>query len=123
MSRFQFESEAEVQQLKNAVKSSGLQIQQLKNYVTDLESKIIQSMDSEHAIYLIGGFDGKSWLSSLDSFSPSMDFLVPRKSMSTVRSYASAAALDGNLYVFGGRGGSLWFNTGTKGFLFFTRYC
>jgi len=111
---FQFESELEMQQLRNVVKDSGAQIQQLKNCVNELESKLVRSVGSENVIYLIGGFNGKSWLSALHSFAPLTDILMPLKSMGSVRAYASAAALDGNLFVFGGGDGSSWFDTGAK---------
>lgn len=107
----QFESELEIQRLRNVVKDSGEEIHQLKGCVTELESKIMRSVRPENVIYLIGGFNGKSWLSALDSFSPSMDILMPLKPMGAARSYASAAALNGNFYVFGGGNGSSWFNT------------
>ncbi|XP_020275209.1 uncharacterized protein LOC109849752 isoform X2 [Asparagus officinalis] len=107
----QMESEQEVQRLQNVVRCSGVEIQQLKSCVKELESKIMRSMESQNAIYLLGGFNGESWLSTLDSFSPSMDVLMPLKPMDSARAYASAAVLNGNFYVFGGGDGTTWFNT------------
>lgn len=108
----QFESEHEIQRLRNVVTGSGEEIQQLKCCVKELESKIMRSVrPGNNVIYLIGGFNGKSWLAALDSFSPSMDILMPLKPMGAARSYASAAALNDNFYVFGGGDGSSWFNT------------
>ncbi|KAJ8570768.1 hypothetical protein K7X08_037740 [Anisodus acutangulus] len=63
------------------------------------------------SIFLVGGYDGVSWLSTLESYSPSNDVLKSLKPMNSVRSYASVAKLCGELYVFGGRTGRLWFDT------------
>lgn len=122
----QVESYQEIQLLKNQLWCSDRKIGMLEDRVKELESKIDpsklvdESLDkfvkqylcSEDAIYLIGGFDGRCWLSALDSFSPSLDIMTPLKSMSTAREYASAVSLDGNLFIFGGRSGSSWFDTG-----------
>nr|XP_016436437.1 PREDICTED: uncharacterized protein LOC107762580 [Nicotiana tabacum] len=63
------------------------------------------------SIILAGGYDGVSWLSTLESYSLSNDVLKSLKPMSSVRSYASVAKLCGELYVFGGGTGSLWYDT------------
>ncbi|XP_078445040.1 influenza virus NS1A-binding protein [Wolffia australiana] len=65
----------------------------------------------DSSVYIIGGFDGDSWLSSLDSYSLSLDLMTPLCPMTSARSYASATSLDGSLYVFGGGDGSLWYDT------------
>jgi hypothetical protein len=70
------------------------------------------------SIFLIGGYNGVTWLSSLDSFSPKKDILVPLTSMGSPRSYASVAAMEGCVFVFGGGDGSSWYNTGTLIFQF-----
>ncbi|KAG9445436.1 hypothetical protein H6P81_016776 [Aristolochia fimbriata] len=62
-------------------------------------------------IFLIGGYNGNSWLSTLDTYSPSEDLLVSLRPMSNIRSYASASALNGDIYIFGGGDGSLWYDT------------
>lgn len=110
--------------LRNAFKDAGSKIQLLQDRIEELESKsalvvdespdksIEQYFGSEDVIYLIGGFNGHSWLSALDCFSPTFNILTPLKPMSCARSYASAAALDGLLYVFGGGDGDSWFNSG-----------
>ncbi|KAG6640261.1 hypothetical protein I3843_10G153000 [Carya illinoinensis] len=68
-------------------------------------------LDPNESIYLIGGYDGESWLSSLNSYHPSQDMIKSLKPMSTVRSYSSAAQLKGELYVFGGGNGYVWYDT------------
>ncbi|XP_008804154.1 uncharacterized protein LOC103717508 [Phoenix dactylifera] len=122
----QTESDQEIQHLRNVIEDSGRKIQQLKDRVEELESKlnpskylvdgissnsVKQYLSLEKVIYLIGGFNGISWLSSLDSFSPSRDTLTPLKQMGCARSYASAAALNDNIFVFGGGDGNSWFHT------------
>lgn len=125
----QTESDQEIQHLRDVIEDSGRKTQQLNDQVEELESKlnpskylvdgtssnsVKQYLSSEKVIYLIGGFNGTSWLSALDSFSPSKDTLTPLKQMGCARSYAAAAALNDNIFVFGGGDGNSWFHTGTK---------
>lgn len=121
---FQAEQDREMDLLRNAVTDAERKIQLLQDQVEELESKIVpsiapivESLDKsieQHVglIYLIGGFDGCSWLSTLDGFSPSLNIITPLKSMSSARSYASAVSLDSSIYVFGGGDGHLWFDSG-----------
>lgn len=69
-------------------------------------------LDQTESIYLVGGYDGESWLSTLDSYFPFEDVIKSFKPMKSVRSYASVAWLNSELYVFGGGDGSMWYNTG-----------
>lgn len=80
----------------------------------ELESKLVDEVQSnlDDAILIVGGFDGFSWLSSLDSYSPSSDLMKSLRSMTFVRSYASTTTFYGELYIFGGVDGNSWFNTG-----------
>ena len=129
---FQAESDREVQELRKAARETCHAAQGLTKHARDLESKLKVlgsttsslagnlmddasknfSLISGELVYVIGGFDGDSWLSTIDSYSISLDMLTSLSPMSAARSYASAAALDGCLYVFGGGDGSLWFDTG-----------
>nr|XP_010921050.1 actin-binding protein IPP [Elaeis guineensis]XP_010921051.1 actin-binding protein IPP [Elaeis guineensis] len=126
MEEKQTESDKEIQHLRDVIEDSGRKIQQLKHRVEELESKLNPSKclvddissnsakqywSSEKVIYLIGGFNGTSWLSALDLFSPSKDTLIPLKQMGCARSYAAAAALNDNIFVFGGGDGNSWFHT------------
>ncbi|XP_073297665.1 uncharacterized protein [Primulina huaijiensis] len=61
-------------------------------------------------VFIVGGFDGCSWLPVLSSYSPSKDLVKPLVS-TTVRSYASAAKLNGEIYVFGGVQSGVWYDT------------
>ncbi|GAB2270631.1 hypothetical protein Dimus_005512 [Dionaea muscipula] len=74
------------------------------------EKSLIQLEDS---ILIVGGYNGLSWLSALDSYSPSQDLLKCLQPMPFLRSYASAAKLNSELYVFGGSDGTgtLWYDT------------
>ncbi|XXG39840.1 hypothetical protein AAC387_Pa01g0698 [Persea americana] len=112
--------------LQDKLMESNLLTQQLRSRVVELESRCqstscvgessnvhnLLQPHPEGLIYLIGGYDGTSWLAGLDSYSPSNDKLIPLKPMSTPRSYACATALDGDIYVIGGGiNGDTWFNT------------
>lgn len=70
-------------------------------------------LDFDESVFLVGGYDGVSWLSALDLYCPSQDMLKTLKPMGNVRSYSSVVKLNGELYVFGGGNGSLWYDTGT----------
>lgn len=91
--------------LENRVKELVLKADQSKHVDESLDTFVKQCLVSEDVIYLIGGFNGSSWLSSFDSFSPSLDIITSLKPMSYARSYASAVSLEGNIFVFGGRNG------------------
>ncbi|KAK3227410.1 hypothetical protein Dsin_007272 [Dipteronia sinensis] len=68
-------------------------------------------LDTTESIYLFGGYNGESWLSTMESYFPSSDESKSFKPMNSVRSYASVARLNGELYVFGGGDGHLWYDT------------
>ncbi|XP_002264808.1 uncharacterized protein LOC100267149 isoform X3 [Vitis vinifera] len=103
------------------------EIQQLKEHCMMLESICSPSMslvdqtvnesfdemnmDPDDLIFLVGGCDGESWLSTLDSYSPSQDMKKSLSPMTMPRSYASVAVLNGELYIFGGGNGSEWYDT------------
>lgn len=79
---------------------------------TDIDAFDELHLDPNESIYLIGGFDGESWLPSLNSYHPSQDMIKSLSPMSSVRSYSSAAQLNGELYVIGGGNGYVWYDTG-----------
>ncbi|KAK9057863.1 hypothetical protein SSX86_022702 [Deinandra increscens subsp. villosa] len=68
-------------------------------------------------IYLVGGFDGRSWFSSLDSYSPSNDHIKSLKPMDYARCNAPVSILNGQLYVFGGGTRGVWYDTGKSVFM------
>ncbi|XP_028764503.1 kelch-like protein 12 isoform X2 [Neltuma alba] len=113
--------------LEQKLVDAELEIHDLKDRCTILESAcnlsleheektVIQSSDQQHldlkeSLYLIGGYDGESFLASMDLYCPSLNVMKPLRSMSSVRSYASTVQLNGELYVFGGGNGSIWYDT------------
>ncbi|KAI3987254.1 hypothetical protein MKX01_031738 [Papaver californicum] len=108
-----------------------MQVQQLTERVKELESHLIVSTASVESpetssadtmnmeellgdnklVFLFGGYDGASWLSTVDCYSPLSDTKKPLGRMNLARSYAAAASLCGNIYIIGGGDGTLWFNT------------
>lgn len=72
--------------------------------------KSISNMNE--SILIVGGFDGSSWLADLNSYCLASDIVTPLCPMPTRRSYASAAKLGGELYIFGGIDGEIWHDTG-----------
>ncbi|KAJ0979280.1 hypothetical protein J5N97_014754 [Dioscorea zingiberensis] len=107
----QGEQELTIQQLRGRVSKLESNLNSFTTLVDDmLDHSTGLDLGSE-IIYLIGGYDGCSWLSAMDSFSLSMDKLTSLKRMNSARSYASASALNGSIYVVGGGDGSSWSNT------------
>ncbi|RLM97744.1 gigaxonin-like [Panicum miliaceum] len=111
-------SDQEILSLREVVKDSGRKVQQLEYLVDELQFKFDSSLShlgsmcntlAKPSVFLIGGYNGVTWLSSLESFSP--ETLVGLTPMSSPRSYASAAALDGHIFAFGGGDGMSWYNT------------
>lgn len=108
------ESKNEIQKLKAQCKVLESRSFPSVGCVEELE---FQSNNDSHAshdesILLLGGFNGTSWLPDLDSYSLSRDSVKSLKPMRHVRIYSSAATLNGDLYVFGGGNGNLWYDTG-----------
>ncbi|KAJ9539880.1 hypothetical protein OSB04_026386 [Centaurea solstitialis] len=56
------------------------------------------------SVFVFGGYDGSSWLTTLDSYNPHLDGKSSLCPMKFVKKYASAATLNGELYHFGGEG-------------------
>ncbi|PWA84368.1 hypothetical protein CTI12_AA159860 [Artemisia annua] len=99
------ESKQEVQQLKNRIHTLEHGSQPVVDPVEvddNLSSKSQSNLDK--SVYIVGGFDGSSWSSSLESYSPFKDTRSSLNSMQFVKKYASAAILNGELYHFGGEG-------------------
>ncbi|XP_043701486.1 uncharacterized protein LOC122651958 isoform X2 [Telopea speciosissima] len=116
------ESEIHIQQLNDRVKklelkfgpSSGSFDEQSEGSSDSRpinEAVDVVCSDADESILIVGGYNGVSWLAELDSYSPSQDVMRSLKPMSSVRSYASAATLNGHLYIFGGGNGSFWYDT------------
>jgi len=113
-------SDREILSLREVVKDSGRKVQQLEYLVDELQFKFDSSLSllgsmcntlAKPSIFLIGGYNGVTWLSSLDSFTPEKDAVLGLTPMSSPRSYASAAVLDGHIFAVGGGDGMSWYNT------------
>ena len=119
-------SDQDILFLREVVKDSGRKVQQLEYLVDELQFKLDSSLSHlgsmcnnliKPSIFVIGGYNSVTWLSSLDSFSLEKDILVGLTPMSSARSYASAAALDGHIFAFGGGDGMSWYKTGMPWYL------
>ena len=87
--------------------------------VNETVNEVIEELHLDHneSVFLAGGYDGISCLSSLDLYYPSHDVIKSLKPMSCARSYFSAAQLNNDLYVFGGgsdQDGSEYYDTGVS---------
>ena len=113
---FQMEAELEIQHLKdrctNLESACHLPLAHVEKTV--IQSSVELHLDPKESLFLIGGFDGESWLSAMDLYWPSQNVIKSLKPMSSVRSYSSVVQLNGELYVFGGGNGYDWYDTGVK---------
>nr|XP_043633726.1 kelch-like protein 12 [Erigeron canadensis] len=97
------ESKQESQQLRSSLLDSRAQSNICPAEVDSQSLNKIRSTSGD-SVYIVGGFDGSSWLSTLDSYYPSDDHKLSHSSMKCVKQYASAATFNGELYHFGGVG-------------------
>lgn len=108
------QSEIEIQQLRDRhmVLESVSSIPSVTCISGISEEPVVEFNMHDDLIYLIGGYDGESWLSSMDAYSPSRDLIKMLRPMNIPRSYASTAKLNGEIYVFGGGVGETeWYDT------------
>ncbi|KAH6798333.1 hypothetical protein C2S51_034817 [Perilla frutescens var. frutescens] len=75
------------------------------------EKPLDVQLNINESILIVGGYDGVSWSSALQSFFPPEDILRSLKPMSSARWNAPIVAFNEELYVFGGGSGSKWYNT------------
>ncbi|KAJ4830199.1 hypothetical protein Tsubulata_048752 [Turnera subulata] len=114
--------------LEQKLDESRIEIQQLRDSYKELESRSLSAVEHLgedglaressklneqhsldcHDLILVGGFDGFSWSSTLDSYCLSEDVLKSHSSMCSSRTYASATKLNENIYIFGGIMDALW---------------
>ncbi|XVE78873.1 hypothetical protein DITRI_Ditri14bG0013200 [Diplodiscus trichospermus] len=121
----QFHQIEKVNSLEKKLVETRLEIQQLKGQCRILETDSVSRCEEEElqsederprpacdsSICIVGGFDGSSWLSSLDIYSFSQDQMGTCTSMSFLRSYSSATKFSGELYLLGGVDGNFWYDT------------
>ncbi|KAG4925311.1 hypothetical protein JHK87_050851 [Glycine soja] len=111
----QIEAEMEIQHLKDrcTLLESACNI---PNHLAHVEKVAVKPtaelhLDPKDSLFLIGGFDGNSWLATMDLYCTSQNVIKSLKPMSSVRSYASVVWLNGEIYVFGGGNGYVWYDT------------
>ncbi|KAF6142156.1 hypothetical protein GIB67_037074, partial [Kingdonia uniflora] len=90
-------------------------VQQLIDHVQLYESKLNPSMTcANELVYIMGGYDGSTWLSSLESYSPSKETVRSHMPMRCIRAYSSATTFNGDIYIFGGGNGvelDVWYDS------------
>ncbi|KAF3433326.1 hypothetical protein FNV43_RR24428 [Rhamnella rubrinervis] len=115
-----------ISSLESDLVESRLEVQALKNMLNPLEFGSLpetwhddqEELDPtnkparnlEESIVIVGGSDGSTWLSA-NRYHLSRDVLESLSPMNLVRSYASAAKFNGQIYVFGGGDGKMWYDT------------
>lgn len=108
----QAQAQAETKNLKGTCNTT--EVQMGHQEFDDIKGKeSISDSLPDDSILLIGGYDGVSWLSSLDCYSPSQNLTKSLSPMHTERCYAAVSKLDGELFVFGGGTHGQRFNTGS----------
>lgn len=94
---------------------SRLELRQLMNMHNRLEPEpLYSSRNFEESVVIVGGYDGSSWLPSLDSYFPFHDRVETLSLMTFSRSRASSVKLNGEIFVLGEVYGDVWFNTGIR---------
>ncbi|KAF6144099.1 hypothetical protein GIB67_007560 [Kingdonia uniflora] len=101
--------------LEKKLADSEAHVQQLINRVMLYESKLNSSMTCvDELVYILGGYDGSTWLSSLESYSPSKETVRSHMPMRCIRAYASTTVFNGDIYIFGGGNGvdlDVWYDS------------
>ncbi|KAE8782262.1 Kelch-like protein 17 [Hordeum vulgare] len=89
-------------ELSGTVKNLNSQTDSL--FLDDRVNQLIKQCPRSDVIYLVGGLDDISCPSSLgfSCFSPSLDILIPVKSMPDERLFNATVALDNRIFVLGG---------------------
>lgn len=112
---WQLVAEGEILELKSLLTLPNSSALEAKRVVE--EEQIENScLDPRESIFLIGGYDGASHLSTLELYDPSRDMIKSLRAMRSVRGYASVAWLNSQLYVLGGGNGCVWYNTGISSY-------
>ncbi|KAF3779530.1 B2 protein [Nymphaea thermarum] len=108
------ESQAEILKLKMQVKELESQLVMTTEAVDHLPEDVPDDTTTsyiEEAIYLVGGYNGTSWLSKLDLYAPTCGSVLSLPSMSSPRSYAGVVSSHGCIYAIGGGDGCSWYDT------------
>ncbi|KAH6802252.1 hypothetical protein C2S51_033698 [Perilla frutescens var. frutescens] len=113
-----------IESLEHELALSKLEIDQLKKSRYRLECKASHALDNyniedpsisyfatEKSVFIVGGFNGHSWLPDLSLYSPHQDHVISLCSMNSIRAYAAMAELNSELYIFGGTLDGVWCDT------------
>ncbi|XP_038885976.1 uncharacterized protein LOC120076281 [Benincasa hispida] len=105
-------SKNEIQSLRSwcEMLESGMNSKQSSMGGKELQSTEEIPANLDESILILGGFDG-SWLSTMNCYYPSRDIMESLPAMRSVRSHASTAKLNGEIYVLGGVNGNVWYDT------------
>ncbi|XP_047956371.1 uncharacterized protein LOC125202089 [Salvia hispanica] len=117
----QLNQSLKIKHLEHELVLSKLEIDQLRSSYHKLEHKASCAPDNcstedcsisysapKESVFIVGGFDGFSWLPDLSLYSPNQDRVTPLCSMSSTRTYAAVAKLKTELYIFGGTLDGVW---------------
>ncbi|MED6158210.1 hypothetical protein PIB30_030715 [Stylosanthes scabra] len=99
------ESRREIVSLKQQLKTSDSVTFPKKDLVIRSESSV------EESILIVGGYNGLTYVSTLECYCPTNDLLETLCPMSSVRSYTASVKLNGEVYVIGGLQDNLWCDT------------
>ncbi|KAM7274499.1 hypothetical protein ACFE04_016365 [Oxalis oulophora] len=105
--------------LEQELGESKIKIQKLNEFCKTIETVSCSPVDDagklgyeaqvlDESILIVGGYDGTSWLSSVDLYNPAQDLTRLLTSMTIGRCYSSVAKLNDELYILGGADGELW---------------
>ncbi|XP_019244682.1 PREDICTED: uncharacterized protein LOC109224586 [Nicotiana attenuata] len=112
LKRSKLEQDLKIMSLEQELVHSKLELRRLMNIHNTLEPEpLYSSRNFEESVVIVGGYDGSSWLQSLDSYFPLHDRVETLSPMTFSRSHASSVKLNGEIFVLGGVYGDVWFNT------------
>ncbi|KAL1535449.1 hypothetical protein AAHA92_28226 [Salvia divinorum] len=109
-----------IKRLEHELVLSNLEIDLLRSYhklehkascapdICSTKDCSISYSPSEETVFIVGGFDGFSWLPNLSLYSPNQDHVIPLFPMNSTRTYAAVAKLNSELYIFGGTLDGVW---------------
>ncbi|KAI4306510.1 hypothetical protein L6164_029781 [Bauhinia variegata] len=104
----QFKEHQKIRSLENELVESRRAINNLKQHLMasefcSLPELVIKSESwGDASVFIVGGFDGSSFLSTLDCYHPSSDTLDSLCTMTCPRSSTSSVKFNGEVFVIGG---------------------
>jgi N-acetylneuraminic acid mutarotase len=101
------EARSETNALKKASAQYRRDIAALKRQITDLQRKVAPLMsvgEVDGKVYVFGGTGGGSALTTVEEYDPATDTWAHKAGMPTIRAVATSSAVNGKIYVMGGKG-------------------